>query len=337
MIDESKFESLKWLKNLTDFGANRKEKERKSREEERGETFRFLFSACKNFVKSNPYDVELSFEIPYFVIKSTSRLSYRDGELSFIIRLNISHNKHQYDAYIKWKNEEYNYSTIGKRNLDFSEFVINVLYEIYKKNIKSSTSSSNSNSGDYKSREDNNYGYTRTKKAPPKNETYPDKNRSRRLELLKQTLEGYIRTYNQTPNGPEKETLKNEIENIKRKIKVMESPRESYRHHVMSFKLFEKRFDPVADEYVMINYHLTNEPVPVKIIKRYPNNTYLVSFNVEGSVVKGAPEATIRNSDIISPYKPIRNPVGTGYVSANTNMQVRNTTNVNQVSNDMYL
>lgn len=107
--------------------------------------------------------------------------------------------------------------------------------------------------------------------------------------------------------------------------------------HIMTFKVFEKRFDPVADEYVMINYHLTNEPVPVKILKRYPNNTYLVSFNVEGSVTKGAPEATIRNSDIVSPYKPIRSPVGSGFVSANTNMQVRNTSNVNQVSNDMYL
>lgn len=107
--------------------------------------------------------------------------------------------------------------------------------------------------------------------------------------------------------------------------------------HLLSYQVFEKRLDPMPDEYVMINYQLTGEPVPVRILKRFPNNTYLASFDVEGSVARGAPNVTIRNSDIISPYKPIRSPVGTGFVSANTNFQVRNTTNVNQVSNDMYL
>jgi hypothetical protein len=107
--------------------------------------------------------------------------------------------------------------------------------------------------------------------------------------------------------------------------------------HIMTFQIFEKQYSPIKDDYVMINYQLTGEPVPVKILKVYPNNNYLVSFKVEGSTAFGAPDTTIRNSDIISPYKPIKSPVGTGFISANTNMQVRNTTNVNQVSNDMYL
>lgn len=104
--------------------------------------------------------------------------------------------------------------------------------------------------------------------------------------------------------------------------------------HVMSFQIFEKRYDPVADEYFMINHSITNEPAPVKIIKRYPNNTYLVSFDIEGSVFRGSPNMTIRNSDIISQYKPIRSPAGSGFISSNTNMI---NTQVNQVSNDMYL
>ena len=108
-------------------------------------------------------------------------------------------------------------------------------------------------------------------------------------------------------------------------------------NHVMSFQIFEARFNPAKDDYVMITYTMTGEPVPVRIVKVFPNNTYLVSFNVEGSVAKGAPDATIRNSDIISPYKPIRSPVGSGFISSNTNFQVSNTSNVNQVSNDMYL
>jgi len=104
--------------------------------------------------------------------------------------------------------------------------------------------------------------------------------------------------------------------------------------HLKKFTLNEKSYNPIKDDFVIINYDITNEPVPAQIIKVYPNNTYLVSFNVEGSPVKGAPNATIRNSDIISPYKPIKSPVGTGFISANTNMSIRN---VNQVSNDMYL
>lgn len=109
------------------------------------------------------------------------------------------------------------------------------------------------------------------------------------------------------------------------------------RKYIISFQVFENQFNPAKDDYVMITYHLTGEPVPVRILKVYPNNNYLVSFDVDGSTAKGAPNATIKNSDIISPYKPVRSPVGTGYVSSNTNMQVRNTSNVNQVSNDMYL
>lgn len=107
--------------------------------------------------------------------------------------------------------------------------------------------------------------------------------------------------------------------------------------HIMSFQLFEKRFNPVKDEYYSITYPLTNEPAPVRIKKVYPNNTYLVSFDVEGSAVRGAPDATIRLSDIISPFKPITTPVGPNFITQNTNFQVRNTQNVNQVSNDMYL
>lgn len=108
-------------------------------------------------------------------------------------------------------------------------------------------------------------------------------------------------------------------------------------NHVLSYQMFEKRFDPVKDEYVTVIYPITGEPVPARILKVYPNNTYLVGFDVDGSIVKGAPNMTIRNSDIISPYKNIRTPVGSGFMSINTNSQISNTTNVNHVSNDMYL
>lgn len=104
---------------------------------------------------------------------------------------------------------------------------------------------------------------------------------------------------------------------------------------ITKFKVFESsRFNPYVGEYYQINYWLTGDVVPVKIIKVNPNKTFLVSFDVEGSAVRGAPEIVIKKSDIVAPYKPIRNPVGTGFISTNTNMSIRQ---VHQVSNDMYL
>ena len=108
--------------------------------------------------------------------------------------------------------------------------------------------------------------------------------------------------------------------------------------YIMTFQIFEKRFSPAMGEYYTITYSLTGEPVPVKILKVFQNDTYFVSFDVEGSTARGAPNMTIKNSDIISPFKPIRSPLGSGFISTNTNtMQVGSTTNVNHVSNDMYL
>jgi len=107
-----------------------------------------------------------------------------------------------------------------------------------------------------------------------------------------------------------------------------------YNHMITKFQIFEKRFHPAVGEYYQINYWVTGEVAPVKILKVNPNNTYLVGFDVEGSSVRGAPNVVIKNSDIVAPYKPIRSPVGSGFISTNTNMSIRQ---VHQVSNDMYL
>lgn len=144
-------------------------------------------------------------------------------------------------------------------------------------------------------------------------------------------------------NKPEetREQLENDIENINGRIQMMMKPKqyfEKIKHnmkHVKRFVLEEgKTYNPVKDDHVMITYWLTGEPVPVKILKVFRNNTYFVDFNVDGSTAIGAPNATIKNSDIISPYKPLKSPVGTGYISSNTNMSIRQ---VHQASNDMYL
>jgi len=109
-------------------------------------------------------------------------------------------------------------------------------------------------------------------------------------------------------------------------------------NHVMSFQLFEKTFSPAKDDYVQVEH--PDSPgtfVPVKIIKTNRNGSYFVDYNVEGSLASGKGKGTIYNWQIVGPYKPIKSPVGSNFISTNTNFAVRNSRNVNQVSNDMYL
>lgn len=105
-------------------------------------------------------------------------------------------------------------------------------------------------------------------------------------------------------------------------------------NHVLTFQLFEKLYNPVKDDYVQIENPEAPGLIPVKILKVYNNDTYYVDYNVEGSVASGKGKGVIKNYQIVGPYKPLKSPVGTGYVSANTNMSIRQ---VHQVSNDMYL
>ena len=107
-------------------------------------------------------------------------------------------------------------------------------------------------------------------------------------------------------------------------------------NHLKNFQLFEKKFNPNVGDLVTITYFLTGEPVPVKIKEVLRgNNGYIVSFDVEApGSMRGAPDAKIYSSDIISPYKSIRSPVGSGFVSNNTNM---GNFNSRQPSNDIYL
>ena len=105
--------------------------------------------------------------------------------------------------------------------------------------------------------------------------------------------------------------------------------------HLMSFQVFEKQYSPNVGDLVNITYFLTGEPTPVKIKEICREGSgYIVSFDVPDGKFKGAPDLKISNSDILGPAKTTQSPVGTGYISANTNMSIRQ---VHQVSNDMYL
>lgn len=357
--NEAIYRSPKWLRNFLDYEVatgkdikgepSKRTKERMARDkaELQSKLFDELMGSVMNYLelnyasivtdvyvipKSEDVVVEFGFRTPKFDNVDATIIYY------------TGYDRPTFDVEFKCEKK---YRDINYFNYRISGSLYAVLtstiHEIVKWWSKKGRGFDRRNKGS-KSTDDYYYGGGNQKKEEPRTrraerpnqqtERDPRANRLRRLALLRQTLEGYEATLARTKKGTrEYETLSNEIETIKGRIRAMERNNEGF-NHVMSFQVFEKQFTPNRGDYVTIVYALTGEPVPVKIEKVYPNNTYLVSFNVEGSTAKGAPNQTIKNSDIVAPYKPIRSPVGTGYISANTNMSIRQ---VHQVSNDMYL
>lgn len=360
IVNESIYRIPKWLRNLVDYEvatgkdikgepslkmkAKREEKIRREKDEE-DRIFTELFSIVKNYIQKNYKDCNISIPDNQIIIIEKDKLEFKGTSFKFRVIFDNNNTHPDFKVYIKNGEKAYGHSVRGTNHMNFKIFVLNVIYpwyissknQQYEPKYKSRGSSSWDPNGGSSSGRSSSEG-SRASQNPPKNESDPVKNRERRLNLLRVTLAGYEREFNSMPkNHPDRQQKQNEIDVIKGRIKVMEQLKNESYKHLMSFQIFEKRFDPIKDDYVTINNTLTGEPTPVRIVKVYPNNTYLVSFNVDGSTSKGAPDATIKNSDIISPYRPIRSPVGSGFISANTNFQVRNTSNVNQVSNDMYL
>ncbi len=315
--------------------AEEREERRKEEEERQKQEFQDTWNAVVQFIYRNYRECYLSIPERNYIKIECDGLHINHVNLDFVVTFDNTIRMPVFHVNIKYGDKDYDYKVSGLNYTDFKIFILDTIYPfIQSGRAKKRPEKKQSSSSNYQAP-------PRARRAERPNqqaEKDPIQNRLRRLALLRQTLEGYEATLARTKKGTrDYETLTNEIETIKGRIRAMENARNEGFNHVMSYQLYEKRFDPIKDDYVMITHNLTGEPAPVKILKVYPNNTYLVSFDVEGSVARGAPDATIKNSDIISPYKPIRSPVGSGFISANTNFQVRNTTNVNQVSNDMYL
>ena len=84
--------------------------------------------------------------------------------------------------------------------------------------------------------------------------------------------------------------------------------------YIQDYRTFEGingRNDYVEGDVVVIRYEITDgDPVltPVKIIKRFTPNKFLVSHNVEDSNFKNFPNLTIKHSMIISLFKELDKP-----------------------------
>ena len=77
--------------------------------------------------------------------------------------------------------------------------------------------------------------------------------------------------------------------------------------HIVEFKIFESYSDYNIGDVVLIRYKITGDITPVKIIKKYSKNSFLVSHKNEESMFTGAKDETINISQIIGPYKQLDN------------------------------
>lgn len=70
----------------------------------------------------------------------------------------------------------------------------------------------------------------------------------------------------------------------------------------MQFLLEYKSFYKEGD-IVLIEYWYNDMIIPVRIIEKVSKTKYKVSYNVEGSAIKNAPDEIIKSSDIIDKKK----------------------------------
>jgi hypothetical protein len=69
----------------------------------------------------------------------------------------------------------------------------------------------------------------------------------------------------------------------------------------MKFILEYKKYYKEGD-IILIEYWYNHMVTPVKILEKR-KNTFLVSHNISDSKIQNAPDETIKNSQIISPYR----------------------------------
>lgn len=70
----------------------------------------------------------------------------------------------------------------------------------------------------------------------------------------------------------------------------------------MQFLLEYKSFYKEGD-IVLIEYWYNDMIIPVRIIEKVSKTKYKVSYDVEGSAIKNAPDEIIKSSDIIDKKK----------------------------------
>jgi hypothetical protein len=92
--------------------------------------------------------------------------------------------------------------------------------------------------------------------------------------------------------------------------------------YIQDYKTFEdnSHSDYTEGEIVLIRYEITDgNPIvtPVKIVKKFSKNTFLVSHNIEESNMRNFPNLSIKYSDIIAPYQQLDSPMDNSNITTN--------------------
>ena len=93
--------------------------------------------------------------------------------------------------------------------------------------------------------------------------------------------------------------------------------------YIKTYELFEGingQNDYTEGDIVVIRFEVTKgDPIltPVKIIKRFTRNKFLVSHKVEDSQLKNFPDIVIKHSMIISRYKDLDTPYNDTHITQN--------------------
>lgn len=248
-MNESVLRSPKWMRNFLDFEITtgedikgepsekrkrqmemerleKEEQERKEREEREEkeklekeklekEKFNKLFDDVINFIYKNYKICKISIPRDNYLTIEMDGLNINNINLEFKISLDNTSYMPKFDVYMKFGNKNYDYIVTGLIYVHFKNLILDEIYEWYRR---------------YGSKQQFKQEST---KQTPKQETKqktPIENKKRRYNLLKDTLEGYERQLknildwerkNPGKKHTDKDSIKNEISNLKDKINQM--------------------------------------------------------------------------------------------------------------------
>jgi hypothetical protein len=244
----------------------RKEEERRESEKRKEEEFKKeamnIFDSIKSYIVDYYYKCDVTVNGDDFII-SKDELQYKNKNIEFRLNLHYREPLPKFTIDCTYDNRNISFVVSGYIHLSFKTYIINTVYNYHKDKYKSSSSSrssysssssssssrssSSSSRSSYSSSSDFNTYFRNKYGINPDlfiNKSGENDNKKRRYNLLKNTLIGYERELFNAENGQKTSnditTIKNEINNINKKIKDMKT---NYKFEKLNNLKHIKRFN----------------------------------------------------------------------------------------------
>lgn len=247
-MNESFFKTPKWITDKKEkkekekrqkqedeereYNRLKEEEDRKEKEEEDKSEFHFFFKSVMSYIFKNYKECEISIPTSNILIVERHDLSYEKTDFDFKVTLDNTIKMPSFEVKIKYI-KEYHYKISGLAYVELKNFFLDTIYEWYRidslYNKKKYQKQHTDDYGGYDYSSD--YDNTKTKSKPKEPEESEEvKNKRRRYQLLKDTLDGYNRQLskikdwerkNPGKTNDEKQIVLNQITNVKDKINLM--------------------------------------------------------------------------------------------------------------------